>query len=585
MYDHRWDFSIFKSHRFTKGPGTGRLTRTRAAAVLFVLGRKWMNKIIATMSVKAELKVVRNIIAGHIRDGVIFRPSTNGTPGYTVSLELQECERLEDETRRMWTVGNCAILAEYATNELTTLKLLAVKGILYNNGAAEHDWKFLESEFKKARLLLNSESVSKRDTGDIASVLIERDLIEKSRPESEGEQKYKNQRRESLNVSQTINKGLPNQHTLNDDEIEVWVNEDWESYTRHIEEQQARWDEIHSFIGMTTEQATEQYLMQDVQVKPTTNQAVARQNDLHVKKGDLSVNRAVEFTEEQMDNRRKFAIGLLAFIAFAVPAFILTLLANLGKLPWELAMGLNALVLASVGAATFLGALNNIISLAEKLSGNKTTKQAGKTWSNSQPKAGETIDSTVPMNIAAVSSTFTCFMAHSHEDEVFAAKLYADLKSHGIKAWRFEEDAKWGETVWGEIDRSIKKYDKLVVVLSENSLQSKPVLREIQRSLDREDKEHKNILFPITLDRYVFDKWEYERKVDVMEKVVGDFIGWDTDAAKYSKAFEKLLRGLQAEKEYKIEDDSTPEEEAKVHEEVINQLKRELKQPSRWKQK
>jgi hypothetical protein len=63
----------------------------------------------------------------------------------------------------------------------------------------------------------------------------------------------------------------------------------------------------------------------------------------------------------------------------------------------------------------------------------------------------------------------------------------------------------------------------------------------------REDREHKNILFPITFDRYVFDTWEHERKADVLEKVVGDFVGWDKDAAKYGRAFEKLLKGLQAE--------------------------------------
>ena len=96
------------------------------------------------------------------------------------------------------------------------------------------------------------------------------------------------------------------------------------------------------------------------------------------------------------------------------------------------------------------------------------------------------------------------------------------------------------------ITYSIKIYDKLVIVLSQNSLNSKPVLREVQRSLDREDKEHKNILFPIAIDRYVFETWEHERKSDVLEKVVGDFVDWDKDASKYAKAFDKLLKGLQA---------------------------------------
>jgi len=112
--------------------------------------------------------------------------------------------------------------------------------------------------------------------------------------------------------------------------------------------------------------------------------------------------------------------------------------------------------------------------------------------------------------------------------------------------WYFPENAKWGEPVWGEIDRSIKVYDKLIVVCSENSLQSGPVNREIERALNREDKEGKGILFPIRIDDYIFDTWEHERKADVLRKVVGDFSGWDKDAVKYDKAFDKLLKGLQA---------------------------------------
>ena len=141
---------------------------------------------------------------------------------------------------------------------------------------------------------------------------------------------------------------------------------------------------------------------------------------------------------------------------------------------------------------------------------------------------------------------YSCFISHSAKDIRFCERLYADLQAKGVRTWYFPENAKWGETVWGEINRSIKVYDKLVIVLSENSLDSKPVLREIERVLHREDAEHKIILFPITLDRYMFDTWEHERKADVLRRVVGDFSGWDKDAAKYEKAFEKLVKGLQA---------------------------------------
>src|SRR5262249_36923558 len=111
----------------------------------------------------------------------------------------------------------------------------------------------------------------------------------------------------------------------------------------------------------------------------------------------------------------------------------------------------------------------------------------------------------------------------------------------------FPEDAKWGESLWGEIERGIRTYDRLIVVCSKNSLTSKPVLREIERALNREDQEQKNVLFPITIDHYIFTKWTSPRKADVLVKVVGDFTGWHDNATQYEKSFKRLLDALKAE--------------------------------------
>lgn len=87
----------------------------------------------------------------------------------------------------------------------------------------------------------------------------------------------------------------------------------------------------------------------------------------------------------------------------------------------------------------------------------------------------------------------------------------------------FPENATWGKSVWSEIDPGIKIYGKLVVICSENSLQSGPVLRKIERALNREDKEGKDILFLVRIDGYIFDPREHPRKADVLAKVIGDF--------------------------------------------------------------
>jgi hypothetical protein len=142
---------------------------------------------------------------------------------------------------------------------------------------------------------------------------------------------------------------------------------------------------------------------------------------------------------------------------------------------------------------------------------------------------------------------YSCFISYSALDQAFAERLYADLQAKGLRCWYFPESAKWGEPVWGEIDRSIKVYDKLIVICSQHSLVSGPVLREIERALQREDRERGNVLFPLRIDDYLFDQWQHPRKADVLSKVVGDFRGWDRGVKKYRVSFEKLLKALRAE--------------------------------------
>jgi len=146
---------------------------------------------------------------------------------------------------------------------------------------------------------------------------------------------------------------------------------------------------------------------------------------------------------------------------------------------------------------------------------------------------------------------YSSFISHSSKDRVFAERLYTDLQAKGVRCWYFPEDAGWGEPVWGEIDRAIKIYDKLVVICSADSLQSRPVIREIERSLQREDSENRNILFPIRIDNYLFERWEHPRKADVLSKVVGDFRNWK-DHDSYQNALNRLLKSLQGKIEKEV---------------------------------
>ena len=100
--------------------------------------------------------------------------------------------------------------------------------------------------------------------------------------------------------------------------------------------------------------------------------------------------------------------------------------------------------------------------------------------------------------------------------------------------------------MWSEIETGLRSHDKVILVSSKNSLDSGPVLREVERALNREDQEKKEVLFPIRIDNYLFDGWSHPRKSDIVDRVVGDFTGWKRDEDRYRKSLASLVKALRA---------------------------------------
>src|SRR5438270_11425906 len=140
---------------------------------------------------------------------------------------------------------------------------------------------------------------------------------------------------------------------------------------------------------------------------------------------------------------------------------------------------------------------------------------------------------------------YSCFISYSSKDQDFAERLYADLQSKGVRCWFAPEDLKIGDKFWHRIDESIRLYDKLLVVLSEHSVQSDWVEREVMAALEKE-MQGKTVLFPIALDNAVKDCVAPWAKDIRRSRHIGDFEHWkDHDA--YQIAFKRLLRDLKAQ--------------------------------------
>jgi uncharacterized protein YjbI with pentapeptide repeats len=141
---------------------------------------------------------------------------------------------------------------------------------------------------------------------------------------------------------------------------------------------------------------------------------------------------------------------------------------------------------------------------------------------------------------------YTCFISYSNQDNAFAERLYADLQNKGVRCWFAPEDLKIGDHYHQRIDESIRLYDKLVLILSEQAVHSAWVEREVVAAREKEDHLGHEGLFPIRLDDAVMTTTK-AWAADVRRRWhIGDFTQWKHHDM-YQVAFERLLRDLKAE--------------------------------------
>jgi uncharacterized protein YjbI with pentapeptide repeats len=142
---------------------------------------------------------------------------------------------------------------------------------------------------------------------------------------------------------------------------------------------------------------------------------------------------------------------------------------------------------------------------------------------------------------------YSCFISYSTKDHAFAQRLYADLQARGIRCWFAPEKLKTGDKFRVKIDEAIRLHEKLLIVLSEHSVKSDWVEKEVETAFERERREGCLVLFPVRVDDAVIDT-EVAWAADIRRtRQIGDFRTWK-DHDSYAKAFERLLRDLKPEK-------------------------------------
>ena len=160
----------------------------------------------------------------------------------------------------------------------------------------------------------------------------------------------------------------------------------------------------------------------------------------------------------------------------------------------------------------------------------------------------------VPSLVGNAFEFYSCFISYNHEDKQFARQLHDRLQGRGIRCWLDEKKLNPGDDLYHGIDRGIRVWDKVSLCASKHSLKSWWVDNEITIALERERELSKSTkvkplkIIPLNLDGYMFkDYWKSGHRAMLRKRVAADFRNWKTDADKFDREFERVVKALKTD--------------------------------------
>lgn len=125
------------------------------------------------------------------------------------------------------------------------------------------------------------------------------------------------------------------------------------------------------------------------------------------------------------------------------------------------------------------------------------------------------------------------FLSHNHADKPFTRRLASDLRQSGHTVWIDEAEINIGDSLIGKIREGLDQVDFVAAVLSEHSIGSSWVQRELEIASNREIEERRVVVLPLLV-----------QKVSLPGFLKGKFYADFTDPDSYKPMFDLLLRSL-----------------------------------------
>jgi hypothetical protein len=138
---------------------------------------------------------------------------------------------------------------------------------------------------------------------------------------------------------------------------------------------------------------------------------------------------------------------------------------------------------------------------------------------------------------------YSLFISYSSKDEDFAERIHADLQNKGVRCWFSPHDLRGGDKFRDAIYDAIRLRDKVLLILSEHSINSDWVEEEVTKAFAEERERKQNVLFPVRIDDAVMTtKKPWAERLREQRHVLDLRLWKDHDA--YKRSFERVLRDL-----------------------------------------
>lgn len=166
----------------------------------------------------------------------------------------------------------------------------------------------------------------------------------------------------------------------------------------------------------------------------------------------------------------------------------------------------------------------------------------------------------IEMFVDRNSKYYSCYIRYSESDWEFALKLYEDLMEHGVRCWLSTEKLKQRNRMYKVTDAAVDIHEKMIMIISENSIDSEWTENEYDRTVEKEKQTGKTVLVPITLDgsvKITEQPWAINMK---QTRYAADFSMW-RDEESYQEMLSCVLDELSTEEESLDDFNDFPEDE------------------------